>query len=232
MSFADRFERKPNLPFTQRIRPARDQPLLSFGDDPPGPISATVPSQPSASTCSGAPNPPSVDPAVAARVDRSVERPPLAGPQSNGGTMDQNQSLPTGLKAKAWDIITAITTLKNLERDRRSPTEQERGHLARFGGFGPVAKEIFPDPVSGVYKPGWREIGEELKSLLTAEEYASAKRTTFSQYFTSPLVMGSMHEALDRLGVPADGVVLEPGCGIGRFMTRGHRYVGVELDGI
>jgi len=99
-----------------------------------------------------------------------------------------------------------------------------------------VALSIFPDPVSGRYKDAsWRALGEELKSLLTPEEYDSAKRTTYNQFFTSPIVMQAMHQALTRLGVPAGGTALEPGCGVGKFMAyapAGLRFIGVELDSI
>lgn len=141
----------------------------------------------------------------------------------------------TGEKARARDIVAAIRTLKALEAEGRQATTEERNVLARFGGFGPVALSIFPDPVTGRFKDGWQAIGEELRSLLTPEEYDSVKRTTFSQFFTSPVVMKAMHDALGRLGVPADAVVLEPGCGSGNFMAHapdGQRFVGVELDGI
>ena len=143
---------------------------------------------------------------------------------------------PTGEKAKARDILAAICTLKKLEQLRCPPTEDEKQILARFGGFGPVALSIFPDPVSGRFKDaGWEQIGAELKGLLMPEEYDSAKRTTFSQFFTAPVVMKAMHEALGRLGVPDNAVILEPGCGVGNFMSGGkpgQRFIGVELDSI
>ena len=94
--------------------------------------------------------------------------------------------------------------------------------LARFAGFGPVALSIFPDPVTGRYKDaGWQALGEELKSLLTPEEYDSAKRTTFNAFYTSPTVIAAIHEAIARLGVPANATILEPGCGTGNFMSQG-----------
>jgi hypothetical protein len=77
--------------------------------------------------------------------------------------------------------------------------------------------------------------GDELKSILTPEEYDSAKRTTYSQFFTSPIVMQSMHEALSRLGVPESGLMLEPGRGVGNFIETapgGQRFIGVEFDSI
>jgi hypothetical protein len=105
-------------------------------------------------------------------------------------------SIASGEKAKARDILAAIRAVKCIEQEQRQATPQERQTLARFAGFGPVALSIFPDPVKGTYKDGWKEIGEELRALLTDEEYVSAKRTTFNQFFTSPVVMKAMHEAL------------------------------------
>ena len=79
---------------------------------------------------------------------------------------------------------------------------------------------MFPDPVTSRYKDGWQAIGEELKTLLTPEEYDSAKRTTFNAFYTSPTVIAAMHQALTRLGVPSGADLLEPGCGIGNFMNQ------------
>ena len=105
-------------------------------------------------------------------------------------------------------------------RSSGRPRPEERQVLARFAGFGPVALSLFPDPVTGRYKDAtWQTLGEELQALLTPEEYDSAKRTTFTAFYTSPTVIQAMHEALARLGVPADATVLEPGCGTGNFMA-------------
>ena len=140
--------------------------------------------------------------------------------------------LPTGQKAKAQDILTAIRTLKRIEQEQRPATPDEKQALARFGGFGPVALTLFPDPVTGRYKEGWKDLGEELQSLLTPEEYDSAKRTTFCAFYTAPTVMNAMHQALTRLGVPAGATVLEPGCGVGRFLSPSYRFIGIEQDSI
>jgi N12 class adenine-specific DNA methylase len=157
----------------------------------------------------------------------------LPGPS---GTPSPPAVIAGGEKGKARDIIAAIRVLKGLERDRREPTSAERNALARYAGFGPVALSIFPDPVTGRYKDdGWRAIGEELRVLLTQEEYASAKRTTFNAFYTSPVVIDAIHQAIGRLGVPANATVLEPGCGIGNFMSHGRpgmRFIGVEMDAI
>ena len=98
-------------------------------------------------------------------------------------TTSIGEFLSTGEKTKARDIIAAIRTLKMLEADNRAATDHEKQTLGKFSGFGPIALSIFPDPVSGRYKDdGWKSLGEELKSLLTPEEYDSAKRTTFNAF--------------------------------------------------
>jgi N12 class adenine-specific DNA methylase len=145
-------------------------------------------------------------------------------------------SIASGEKAKARDILAAIRTLKTIEQEQRPATAEEKQSLARFAGFGPVALSIFPDPVNDQYKDGsWQTLGEELKTLLTPEEYDSAKRTTFNAFYTSPTVISAIHEAIGRLGVSAGATILEPGCGIGNFMSQGRegtRFIGVELDSI
>ncbi len=126
--------------------------------------------------------------------------------------------------------------VKEIDGEPRPVTDEGRRTLTRFAGFGPVALSIFPDPVTGRYKDAtWQALGEELKELLTSDEYASAKRTTFNAFYTSPTVIAAMHDAITRLGVPGSATVLEPGCGIGNFMSlapEGMRFIGVELDRI
>jgi N12 class adenine-specific DNA methylase len=132
--------------------------------------------------------------------------------------------------------LAAIKVLQQVEREGRLAMPQERRALARFPGFGAVALSIFPDPVTGRYKDvSWAALGGELKGLLSAEEYDSAKRTTFNAFYTSPVVIAAIHEALVQLGVPNDALILEPGCGTGNFMLRrreGMRFIGVEMDSI
>jgi SAM-dependent methyltransferase len=141
-----------------------------------------------------------------------------------------------GDKTKARDILAAIRTVKALTEAKRPATPEERQILLRFPGFGPVALGIFPDPVTGHYPDAsWQQLGEELQVLLTPEDYASAKRTTFTAFYTSSLVISAMHDALTRLGVPQDATVLEPGCGIGNFIALAPekmRFIGIELDSL
>ena len=145
-------------------------------------------------------------------------------------------AIASGEKAKARDILAAIRALKTVEQEQRPATRDEKQALAKFAGFGPVALSIFPDPVTGRFKDdSWQALGEELNSLLSPDEYDSAKRTTFNAFYTSPTVIAGIHDAVARLGVPAEATVLEPGCGIGNFMSYGRpgmRFIGVEMDSI
>ena len=154
--------------------------------------------------------------------------PPKRGPPAHA------PEIASGEKAKARDAIAAIRTLQQIERETRSATEEEQTVLARFPGFGPLALRIFPDPVTGQYKDAsWQALGDTLHSLLTPEEYASAKRTTFNAFYTSPLVIEAIYDALPRLGVPTNAHLLEPGCGTGNFLAmapHGMQFTGVELD--
>lgn len=169
----------------------------------------------------------SLDPPLPASLRRQSDPAPRSPAQPG---------MASGEKTKARDIIAAIRTLKAVEHELRPATAEEKQTLARFSGFGPVALSIFPDPVTGTYKDaGWQAIGEELKSLLTPAEYDSAKRTTFNAFYTSPVVIAGMHDAIRRLGISTNATILEPGCGIGNFMgqgSKGHRFIGIELDSI
>jgi hypothetical protein len=104
-----------------------------------------------------------------------------------------------------------VRTLLRVEEEGPMPTAVERQALARFGGFGAVALSLFPDPVSGQYKsPAWESLGQELSTLLSPEEYDSAKRTTFTRLLH--LADRRQSEALSRLGVPQNATIVEPGC--------------------
>lgn len=140
----------------------------------------------------------------------------------------------SGFKAKARDLVAAIRLLKMLEAEERDATTEEKQVLARFTGFGAVANHIFPEPGTALYKDGWEPLGDELQALLSEEEYASAKRSTFNAFYTAPEVMQAMYDALAHLGVGDEAVrVLEPGCGIGNFIGMAPdsmQFVGIEME--
>ena len=116
-------------------------------------------------------------------------------------------AIASGEKAKARDILAAIRTLQQVDQEKRPATPEEKRALARFAGFGAVALFIFPDPITGRYKDAsWKAQGEQLKALLTQDEYDSAKRTTFNAFYTSPTVTAAMWSR--PLGRGAAGVHL------------------------
>ncbi len=177
----------------------------------------------------------------------TATRPLIAGSLAVASPVSASP-ISNGVKSKARDILAAVRTLKAIEHEQRSATDDERRGLSRFAGFGPVALSIFPNPVTGEFKDDcWRAVGEELRGLLTPAEYDSAKRTTFNAFYTSPTVIAGIHEAIERLGIPNGATILEPGCGIGNFMNHGsggvnangtnddqhgHHFIGIEMDSI
>ena len=141
-----------------------------------------------------------------------------------------------GEKSKARDIIAAIRTLQTVEREQRPPNTDERSILARFGGFGAVALSIFPDPVTGRYKDaGWQALGDELKSLLSPEEYDSAQ----ADHLQPVLHVADGDRGHAPGGQPPRRARSGYRAGTGlrhrpfpRPCTRRHEFIGVELDGI
>lgn len=127
--------------------------------------------------------------------------------------------------------IEAIRLLKKLESENRNADEDEQEVLARYVGWGGLA-DAFDEN-----KSSWSNEYHELKSLLTDEEYASARESTLSAFYTSPAVIDGIYDALRNMGY-SYGNILEPSCGVGRFfgrlpddMNRSHCY-GIELDSL
>ena len=123
--------------------------------------------------------------------------------------------------------VAAIRLLKQLEAENRAATAEEQEVLAKYVGWGGLA-DCF-DPRHSNY--------EGLRSLLSEEEYAAARESTLTAFYTPPVVIRSIYTVLERMGF-RQGNVLEPACGIGHFfgmlpesMAESKVY-GVELDDI
>ena len=136
------------------------------------------------------------------------------------------------LREKAFANLAAIRTLKQIEADDRDATDFEKAILARYSGWGAMANAFLPEPPREL-----AETARELRQLLTADEYASARASTPNAHFTSPQLISAMWDALQRLGLTAGAQVLEPSMGVGHFfglmpeaLTPGSRRTGVELD--
>ena len=121
--------------------------------------------------------------------------------------------------------LDAIRTLKTVEAENRAATAEEQTVLAQYVGWGGLAD--FFDEKNPRYA--------ELKDLLTDAEYAAARESTLTAFFTPPVVIRGIYAALGQMGF-TQGNILEPSCGIGNFLgmlpenMSGSKLYGVELD--
>lgn len=121
--------------------------------------------------------------------------------------------------------LDAIRTLKAIEAENRTATAEEQAVLAQYVGWGGLAD--FFDEKNPRYN--------ELKDLLTDAEYAAARESTLTAFFTPPVVIRGIYAALGQMGF-TQGNILEPSCGIGNFLgmlpesMSGSKLYGVELD--
>jgi hypothetical protein len=122
-----------------------------------------------------------------------------------------------------------------LEAENRDATDDEKATLARYVGWGGLAG-IFES--SYRRRPEWEKPAQELRHLLTDEEYEFARASTPNAHFTSPMVIKAVWEGLGRLGLGKGSEILEPAMGVGHFfglipesMHGGHK-TGVEIDSI
>lgn len=121
----------------------------------------------------------------------------------------------------------AIRTLKQIEAEERLATPEEQEILSRYVGWGGLANCF--EQTSPHY--------EELKSLLDSEEYAAARASSLTAFYTPPVVIRGIYKALSQIGF-TQGNILEPSCGTGNFLgllptdMAGSKAYGVELDSI
>ena len=121
--------------------------------------------------------------------------------------------------------LDAIRTLKTVEAENRTATAEEQAVLAQYVGWGGLAD--FFDEKNPRYA--------ELKELLTDAEYAAARESTLTAFYTPPVVIRGIYAALGQMGF-TQGNILEPACGIGNFLgmlpesMSGSKLYGVELD--
>ena len=123
--------------------------------------------------------------------------------------------------------LDAIRTLKTVEAENRSATAEEQTVLAQYVGWGGLAD--FFDEKNPRYA--------ELKEQLTDAEYAAARESTLTAFYTPPVVIRAIYAALGQMGF-TQGNILEPSCGIGNFLgmlpesMSGSKLYGVELDNL
>ena len=124
--------------------------------------------------------------------------------------------------------VEAIKLLKQLEQENRDATPQEQNILSQYVGWGGLAN-CFEEKHAKY---------QELKELLTEEEYAAARASTLNAHYTSPIIIRAMYAGLKKMGFTG-GKILEPSMGVGNFfgampkeMQQSSDLYGVELDSI
>ena len=136
-----------------------------------------------------------------------------------------------GAKQKYARNIEAIRTLFKLEEEHRGATAEEQQVLSQYVGWGGLADVFDPG------KDNWAKEYAELKGLLSEDEYAAARSSTLNAHYTSPTVIRSIYDAVERMGFRS-GNILEPSMGVGNFFgmlpdsMADSRLYGVELDSI
>ena len=136
-----------------------------------------------------------------------------------------------GPKQKFARNIEAIRTLFKLEEEHRGATAEEQQVLSQYVGWGGLADAFDPN------KENWSAEYTQLKELLSEDEYAAARASTLNAHYTSPTVIRSIYDAVERMGFRS-GNILEPSMGVGNFFgmlpdtMQGSRLYGVELDSI
>ena len=136
-----------------------------------------------------------------------------------------------GPKQKFARNIEAIRTLFKLEEEHRGATAEEQQVLSQYVGWGGLADAFDPS------KDSWTKEYAELKGLLSEDEYAAARSSTLNAHYTSPTVIRSIYDAVERMGFRS-GNILEPSMGVGNFFgmlpdtMQDSRLYGVELDSI
>lgn len=134
-------------------------------------------------------------------------------------------------KEKFRANIAAIQLLKKCENEHRYATPEEQEILAKYVGWGGLSDAFDPK------KSAWAAEYLELQTVLSEEEYESARESTLTAFYTPPIVIKSMYQALENMGLKS-GNILEPSCGVGNFIgmkpesLSDCKMYGVELDSV
>lgn len=134
-------------------------------------------------------------------------------------------------KEKFRANIAAIQLLKKCENEHRYATPEEQEILAKYVGWGGLSDAFDPK------KSAWAAEYLELQTVLSEEEYESARESTLTAFYTPPIVIKSMYQALENMGLKS-GNILEPSCGVGNFIGMKPesfsdcKMYGVELDSV
>ena len=192
-------------------------------------------------------NVPSTDPVkLHEEVQQQIEQKSTENPKGSNFVIGDSLNLPNGKKARTRANIEAIRLVKQIDAEGRIATPAEQEILSKYVGWGGLA-DAFGKPVSNYttrkieYEPveGMEAEFEDLKSVLTEEEYKSARESTKNAHYTSIEVIKAMYDGLKQLGFTG-GRMLEPSSGVGNFVgampasmtAQVKSWTMVELDNI
>lgn len=176
---------------------------------------------------------PNLTPAWEQRTERKPEllQPTIPESEKHNYRITDDNIGAGGAKARFHNNMAAINLLHELEFENRLATSEEQEVLAKYAGFGGLA-DAFDET-----KGNWADEYKELIVTLTPEEYAAARESTLTAFYTPPVVIRSVYKALENMGFKT-GNILEPSCGVGNFMgmlpesMKDSKFYGVELDSL
>ena len=151
--------------------------------------------------------------------------------ERNNFNLKENEVETVGKKERFRRNMEAIRVLKECEFDNRFATPEEQIILSKYVGWGGLS-EAFDENNSA-----WADEFAELYTALSPDEYASARESTLTAFYTPPEVIAAIYKAMEQMGFQ-EGNLLEPSCGIGNFIgmlpdsMKDSKIYGVEIDKI
>lgn len=177
------------------------------------------------------------DGGASGRGDRHQERGRSPLTHIDRGLLDPDLQTTGSSLERARANVRAIEVLRDLDDSVREPTDDDIRALAAYAGWGGAQKAFEEDSAD----PAWSEINTRLSELLTDAEYADARSSTLTAFYTPRPVVDAMWQALGKAGFGKDpkhpDMVLEPGCGTGNFIRStpagsSYGFTGIEADPI
>ena len=177
------------------------------------------------------------DGGASGRGDRHQERGRSPLTHIDRGLLDPDLQATGSSLERARANVRAIEVLRDLDDSGREPTDDDIRALAAYAGWGGAQKAFEEDGDD----PAWSEINTRLSELLTDAEYADARSSTLTAFYTPRPVVDAMWQALGKAGFGKDpkhpDMVLEPGCGTGNFIRStpagsSYGFTGIEADPI
>lgn len=177
------------------------------------------------------------DGGASGRGDRHQERGRSPLTHIDRGLLDPDLQATGSSLERARANVRAIEVLRDLDDSGREPTDDDIRTLAAYAGWGGAQKAFEEDGDD----PAWSEINTRLSELLTDAEYADARSSTLTAFYTPRPVVDAMWQALGKAGFGKDpkhpDMVLEPGCGTGNFIRSTparsfYGFTGIEADPI